>query len=91
MVDNKSATLEGLIPSSKLAKCKDKVYEDKSERFDVIKAREKYKAEPVVPWRLYFTQRTVTEPVVPQPEKFPMLACTLLQCFFFHSISLGTR
>lgn len=73
-------TLEGLIPSKKVAKYKDKVHEGvvyTIKRFDAIKAREKYKAVDHS-WRFCFTQRTTIEPVVPQPKNFLMLACTLL-------------
>lgn len=48
-----------------------------TQKFDAIRARQKYKAV-IHPWRLSFIPRSLVEPLVPQPETFPMLACTLL-------------
>lgn len=80
MEDKRNNTSEGLIPAEKVHKFKERVQEGvvyTIEKFDAIRARHKYNAMDH-PWRLCFISRTLVEPVMPHPENFPMLACTLL-------------
>lgn len=55
------------------------------ERFNIFKAREKYRAVDH-PFRISFTQRTVVKPVVPQPENFSTFAYSV---FTFSELEKG--
>lgn len=78
MVDRKGGTMEGSIPKRRLHIFDNKVHEGTIYRigtFEIYRAREKYKTVDH-PWRIFFAQRTVVEPVVPQPENFPKYGYT---------------
>lgn len=73
MIDYQGGTMEGTIPKDKIDAFKKKISEGTIYRlsyYQVQKPREKYRTVDH-PWRVMFAQRTVVEPIVPQPPNIP--------------------
>lgn len=90
VVYHKGVTMEGPIPKRTMHIFDNKVNKGTINRiaaFQIFRAREKYKIVDH-PWRITFSQKTIVEPVVPQPRDFPKYGYTLI---LYHSseIALG--
>lgn len=90
MFFSQGVTMEGSIPKRTMHIFDNKVNKGTINRIaasQIFRAREKYKTVDH-PWRITFAQKTIVEPVVPQPRDFPKYGYTLI-LYHGSEIALG--